>query len=62
MYNKSDIRSIGELMCCEGGRYLTPVFGNMQQPLSVHVTSEEFNKVRGNKEATKDLAIEKLNK
>ena len=62
MYKKSDIRSIGELISYKGERNLTPVFVGSQFPILVHVTNSQFEKVRGNKELMKDLAIKKLNK
>jgi len=59
-YTKSNIVSIGELQSHKGGRNLTPVFKGNQFPVLVYVTPDEFEKVRGNKEAMKDLAIQKL--
>ena len=61
MYKKSDIRSIGELRTPDGGRKLTPVFKGYIMPIFVKITKEEFEKVRGDVEKMKDLAIEKLN-
>lgn len=64
MYKKSDIISIAELNSHKGGRNLTPIFRGIRGsifPVFVYVTKLEFEKVRGNKDAMKDLAIEKLN-
>lgn len=62
LYKKEDINSIGELMTTDGGRNLTPVFeGGSQHGVLVKISKEEFNLVRGDKEAMKDLAILKLN-
>ncbi len=60
-FKKEKITSIGELVSQRGGRNLTPVFEGTQFPTLVYVTKEEFETVRGNKEAMKDLAILKLN-
>ena len=60
-YKKENIRSIGELRSHKGGRNLTPVFHGNQFPVKVYVSPEEFEKVRGNIEAMKELAIKKLN-
>ncbi len=61
-YKKSEIRSIGELVAHDGGRNLTPVFKGGMFPILVKVTKTEFEKVRGDIDAMKDLAIKKLNK
>lgn len=61
MYKKSDITSIGELNTFKGGKNLTPIFKGSQFPIFVYVSREEFESVRGDKEAMKDLAIKKLN-
>ena len=61
-YEKSQIRSIGDLISHKGGRNLTPIFNENQLPILVHVTKSEFEKVRGDKELMKEFAINKLNK
>ncbi len=60
-YKKENIRSIGDLISHGGGRILTPIFHGSQFPVKVRVTSEEFEKVRGNRKKMIDLAIKKLN-
>jgi len=60
-YRKSQITSISELNAYEGGHNLTPIFKGSQFPIFVYVTAAEFETVRGNKKAMKDLAIQKLN-
>jgi hypothetical protein len=57
---KEDITSISELICTDG-RNLTPVFKGSMFATLVYVTNSEFETVRGNTEAMKDLAIQKLN-
>jgi len=58
---KENIRSIRALRSAKGGRDLTPVFKGEMFPVFVHVTTEEFEGVRGNDESMKDLAIQKIN-
>ncbi len=60
-YQKTDIRSIGDLSAADGGRTLTPVFKGSSHPILVKITKTEFEKVKGNIDAMKDLAIKKLN-
>lgn len=62
MKTTAEITSIGELASHKGGKNLTPIFKGNVYPLFVHVTQGEFEKVRGNKELMKELAIEKINK
>lgn len=62
MYQQSQLRSIGHLACADGSIKLTPVFNGNIYPTIVHITSIEWEAVRGNIELMKSLALERLNK
>jgi hypothetical protein len=59
-YREEEIRSIGELVSCDG-RTLTPVFRGFTHPLFVSVSEDEFQSTAGDAGKMKSLAVSKLN-
>jgi hypothetical protein len=56
-----DIKSIGWLNCADGSINLTPCVAGSTFPIFVNISRFDFEKVRGDIEAMKKVAVQTLN-